>query len=72
MYSLELYVDTFQQTKKTITNKIISDEKLNKAAHNYIDAQTVFAKMLIANTQDVLKYAMDKHTTFWFPAKELR
>lgn len=70
MYSLEIYVETFQQTKKKITDKVISDPELNKAAHRYIDAQTVFAKMLISNTQDVLKHAINSQTSFWFPKME--
>ena len=69
MYSLENYVEVFQQTKKQLTDKIITDTELNKAAHNYIDAQTAFAKMLVKNTQTVLKYATDSNTSFWFPSK---
>jgi len=70
MYSLESYVDVFQQTKKKVTDKVITDPNLNKAAHNFIDAQTIFAKMLIANTQDMAKYAFDNHTSFWMPSKD--
>lgn len=72
MYSLENYVEAFQQTKKRITDKVITDATLNKAAHNYIDAQTAFAKMLIGNTQTIVKECVDKQTAFWFPAKELK
>lgn len=72
MYSLENYVETFQQTKKRITDKVITDATLNKAAHNYIDAQTAFAKMMIGNTQTVVKQCVDKQTSFWFPGKELK
>ena len=70
MFTLENYVEAFQQTKKSITNKVIADPALNKAAHSYIDAQTIFAKMLISNTQEMAKYAADKQTSFWFPSKE--
>lgn len=72
MYSLENYVETLQQTKKRITDKVITDATLNKAAHNYIDAQTAFAKMMIGNTQTVVKQCVDKQTSFWFPGKELK
>lgn len=70
MYSLESYVDIFQQTKKSITDKVISDKLLNKTAHNFIDAQTIFAKMLLANTQDISKYAFDNATSFWVFSKD--
>lgn len=69
MYTLESYVDAFQQTKKRITDKVIINPTLNKAAHNYINAQTVFAKMVIANTQEVLKHSVDRQSAFWFPEK---
>ena len=69
MYSLESYVDVFQQTKKKVTDKVITDPILNKAAHTFIDAQTVFAKMLIVNTQDIARYAFDNHTSLCMPGK---
>jgi hypothetical protein len=70
MFTLENYVEAFQQTKKRVTDKVIADPVLNKVAHNYIDAQTIFAKMLISNTQEIAKYAVDKQSSFWFPSKE--
>jgi hypothetical protein len=70
MFSLENYVEMFQQTKKRITDKVITDTTLNKAAHSFIDAQTIFAKMLVSNTQEVVKYSVDKQTSFWFPSKD--
>ena len=70
MFSLENYVEAFQQTKKTITDKVITDATLNKAAHNFILAQTAFAKMLISNMQVVTKYAVDAQTSCWFPSKD--
>jgi hypothetical protein len=63
MFTLESYVDAFQQTKKQVTDKVITDASLNKAAHKFIDAQTVFAKMLITNAQDMAKYAVDNITS---------
>ena len=49
----------FQTMKRTLTDKIIVDENLNKIAHNFINAQTVFAKMLAKNTEDMTKYYID-------------
>jgi hypothetical protein len=67
MFSLENYVDTFQQTKKIVTDKVITDTVLNKAAHSFINAQTVFAKMLVSNMQDLAKYSVDSQASLWFP-----
>jgi hypothetical protein len=69
MFSLENYVDTFQQTKKILTDKVITDAVLNKAAHSFINAQTIFAKMLVSNMQEVTKYSVDSQASFWFPGK---
>jgi hypothetical protein len=54
-YSPEFYIDSFQNTKKVITDKIITDKTLNKAAHSYIDGQTAFAKVLVNNAMEIAK-----------------
>jgi len=54
-YSPEFYIDSFQNTKKLVTDKVITDKTLNKAAHSYIDAQTAFAKVLVNNAMDIAK-----------------
>lgn len=58
---IEDFVDAFQSVKTHLTNKIITDPELNAAAHRYIAAQTQFAKMIISNTETVLKYTLDAH-----------
>jgi hypothetical protein len=72
MYSLESYVDAFQQTKKKITDKVITDTTLNKAAHKFIDAQTLFAKMLIENSQNIANQVINSQTSFWFPKRDTK
>jgi len=67
MFSLDFYIDSFQSTKKIITNQVFTDPKLNKAANKFIDAQTQFAKMLAQNTVDMLKYSTDSFTNKAFP-----
>lgn len=62
-------IDTVQGVKKGLTDKIITDKTLNKAAHDYINAQTAFAKMLAHNAVDVTKYSADSFTNVWFPKK---
>ena len=70
MFTPEFYIDSFQSTKKALTNQVFKDPTLNKAAHNYIDAQTAFAKMLTANTVDMAKYSVDSVSKVLFPKKE--
>jgi len=60
-------IDTFQGVKKGLTDKVITDKTLNKAAHDYINAQTAFAKMLTHNAVDIAKYSADSITNVWFP-----
>jgi len=67
MFSLDFYIDSFQSTKRVITNQVFTDPKLNKAANKFIDAQTQFAKMLAQNTVDMLKYSTDSFTNKAFP-----
>jgi hypothetical protein len=70
MFTPEFFIDSFQSTKRMLTNKVITDPTLNKAAHNYIDAQTAFAKMLTANTLDLAKYSVESVSKVLFPKKE--
>ena len=70
MFNTDFYIDAFQHTKKTVTNQVITDPTLNKAANQFIEKQTEFAKMLTRNAQDVTKYYVDNMTHFLFPKKE--
>ena len=66
-FTPDFYIDSLQSTKKNITNKIITDKTLNKAAHAYIDAQTAFAKMLSKNATEIAKYSVDSVGDKFFP-----
>ena len=68
--TLDAHIDAFQQTKRGLTDKIITDPTLNKAAHEYIDAQTQFAKMLAHNFTELAKYSMDSISEKLFPKNE--
>jgi hypothetical protein len=70
MFTPDFYIDSFQSTKKTLTNQVFKDPTLNKAAHNYIDAQTAFAKMLTANALELAKYSVESVSKVLFPKKE--
>lgn len=59
MFTPESIIDTFQGTKKSLTNAVFQDKTLNKAAHDYIDSQTAFAKMLVRNTVEVTRYSVE-------------
>ena len=65
--TIELQIDMLQQLKKNLTDKIIKDPILNKSAHNFINSQTQFAKMLINNFTDISKYYVDSQTKVLFP-----
>jgi len=62
MFTPETIIDTIQSSKRTFTNMVIKDETLNKVAHNYIDSQSQFAKMLVTNFTTMTKYGMDQLT----------
>lgn len=65
--TIELQIDMLQQLKKNLTDKIIKDPILNKAAHNFINSQTQFAKMLVNNFTDISKYYVESQAKVLFP-----
>lgn len=67
MFTPDFFIDSFQSTKKVVFNQIIADKTLQKAAAEYVDAQSQFAKMLVHNTISVAKYSADAITKCWFP-----
>ena len=69
-FTLEAHIEAFQTTKRGLTDKVITDPTLNKAAHEYINAQTAFAKMLVKNFTDLTKYSVDSYTSKAFPQKD--
>ena len=46
MYSIDNYIDTIQNTKKTVTKQLVSDETLQSTLVGMIDAQTTVAKTI--------------------------
>ena len=69
MFSPVFYIESFQNTKKIVTNQIFKDPTLNKAAHAYIDAQTKFALMLTDNATELAKYSVESLSKVMFPKK---
>ena len=59
MFTPDFYIELLQSSKRMATNQIFKDERMNKVANNFIDAQTVFAKMLAKNTIEMLSYTVD-------------
>jgi len=70
MFTPDFYIDLFQSSKRMVTNQIFKDERMNKVANNFIDAQTVFAKMLAKNTIEMLSYAADSMSKTIYPQGE--
>lgn len=68
MFGLDWYIDTFQNTKRMLTNQVFTDKRVNKVANDFIDAQTTYAKMLVNNTLEMMKYTADKTTECWTAA----
>jgi hypothetical protein len=66
----EFFIDAIQGVKRDLTNRMITDPKMNRAAHNYINSQTEFAKMLVSNTVELGKYSMDCISEKYFPKKD--
>lgn len=67
LYTANFYIDTLQKTKSILTDKVITDPVLNKAAHDFMDAQTVFAKMVANNTTNIAKHSVDSMCKSYFP-----
>jgi len=67
MFTPSFFIDTVQDSKRMVTNYIFKDPTLNKAANDYITAQTAFAKMLVNNTIDLSKYSVDSISKVLFP-----
>jgi len=70
MFTPDFYIDLFQSTKRQLTNKVYQDEILNKAANDFITAQTTFAKMLAKNYIDLATYSVDSMSKVLFPKQE--
>lgn len=61
-FNIEFFIDSIQACKKNLTDRIITDKVLNKAANDFIIQQTAFAKMLVNNTVTISKYMFDNCT----------
>lgn len=55
----DVYIDTFQNMKKNIANEIVADKTLNKAANDFIDAQTAFAKSMFHISTSIAKHTLE-------------
>jgi hypothetical protein len=64
------YIDSFQSLKRSLTNKVITDEILNKAANSFIDAQTAWAKMVAENSIDLTKHYFDQIAKVTYTKKD--
>jgi hypothetical protein len=70
MFTPSFYIDSFQSLKHDFTNKVITDPVLNKAANDFIDAQSAWAKMVVNNSTTVTKYLFDKQAEVMYPKKD--
>ena len=70
MFTPDFYIDLLQTTKRTMTNQVNKDETLNKAANDFISAQTAFAKMLLNNTLTLTQYSVESISKVLYPKEE--
>lgn len=70
MFTPDFYIDLFQSTKRNMTNQVYQDETLNKAANDFISAQTAFAKMLLNNTLVLTQYSIESISKVFYPQVE--
>jgi hypothetical protein len=70
MFTPDFYIEMFQTSKRMATNQVFKDERLNKVANDFIDAQTIFAKMLAKNTIEMLSYTVDSMSKTIYPHSE--
>ena len=70
MFTPDFYIEMFQTSKRMATNQVFKDERLNKVANDFIDAQTVFAKMMAKNTIEMLSYTVDSMSKTIYPHSE--
>ena len=64
------YIDSFQSLKRSLTNKVITDPTLNKAANSFIDAQTAWAKMVAENSIELTTHFFDQLAKTTCPKKD--
>lgn len=65
--STDLFIDTIQTIKRNLTDELITDKVLNQAAHDFMSAQTTWAKMVSKNTMEISKHYIESQTKLWFP-----
>ena len=70
MFTPDFYIDLFQSSKRMLTNQVYKDEVLNRACHSFIDAQSVFAKMLAKNTIDITTHSVESVNKIFFPKEK--
>ena len=66
MYSIDTYIDTIQNTKKTVTKQLVSDETLQNTLVGIIDAQTTVVKTF---TNDYIKGMKQFNDNAWSVVK---
>jgi hypothetical protein len=69
MFTPDAIIDNVQGIKRSFTNQVITDPTFNKIAHNYIDAQTEFAKMMANSVLTVAKYSTESVSNSFFSKK---
>jgi hypothetical protein len=60
MFLLEPMIDTIQNGKKTFIKTFVTNEKIAKSLHDFVDAQTVYTKEANKATTDMITNVMSE------------
>ena len=66
------FIDSFQNLKRSLTNKVITDPTMNKAANAFIEAQSTWAKMVAENSIELTKHYFDQLAKPVYTKKEAK
>jgi hypothetical protein len=59
MYAINYTIDAVQNAKKQFTKTFVTDDALRISLDAFVDAQTAFAKQIVATTQVVVDTAKE-------------
>lgn len=67
MFTPTFYIELLQTTKKSLTDKLITDPVVNKACHSFMDAQLALGKTMTNNLVELTEYSVKSMTKAFYP-----
>jgi hypothetical protein len=62
MFATDTFIDTVQNSKKYFVSTFITDEKVRKALHAFVDTQTAFAKQIVKSCTEISTHITEQTT----------